>query len=250
MFFRFILPLLSLVFATGIITISSRCTQVQELMNKPCKDVYVVMCDVTKSLDSNSIRRITDNAIKILDDNPNATIFYYPIDSNLYTGTILKKESYQPMGANDADAQQIKDRDMLIWGIKNCYLTKNARASCVMKGFEIAYSQFKQYPKGYKFKVFFLSDMLEHCSYSGSLIDIEKDQNYQAALDWVQKSFNPGISLKELDVELVFVITTRLLSIDEGKHRDFWRAVCEKYGYSKADFNKFIFSSDLPNHIR
>jgi hypothetical protein len=215
------------------------------------KTVLVVMCDVTRSLDTTSITAVTENAVQILQKFPDAEIFYYPIDSNLYVAPILKKESYGRKRYSERSELITNDEEKLKKGIRKIYEQRNVRASCVMKGFQIAYNKFKQYPEGNcDFKLIFLSDMLEHCRYSGGIVDLEKKENYEKSREVLKKFPKPEFDLAAMGVKPVFVITARQqLPIDEGLHKDFWREVCVLYGYTPEDFSEFDFGEGLPSGL-
>lgn len=212
------------------------------------KSVIVVMCDITRSLDTTSVTKVTEAAVKILEKSPDAEIFYYPIDSNLYVTPLLIKSSYANMRYSALSLQRKKDLEMLQKNIKEVYQKRNARASCILKGFQIAYNRFKQYEaSNSEFKLLFLSDMLEHCTYGGKFIDLEKKNRYDASLEGLKAMPKPEFNLAELGVKLTFVITAhQQLPIDEGLHRDFWREACKAYGYSPEEFNKFNFGEGVP----
>jgi hypothetical protein len=216
------------------------------------KTVMVVMCDITRSLDTNSISKVKQTAVKILESNPGAEIHYYPIDSNLYVNTLLNKKSYSGLKYSERSAAVANDSKKLLENIENAYIRRNARASCVLKGFNIAYNKFQQYqPKEkYNFKLVFLSDMLECCNYTFGLINIEKNEKYAASLQSLKDAPKPEFNLANQGVSITFVITAhRQLPIDEGLHRDFWRSACKRFGYTDEQFNGFVFSSDLPQNF-
>ncbi|MFN0190230.1 MAG: hypothetical protein ACKVQV_16145 [Bacteroidia bacterium] len=216
------------------------------------KTVIVVMCDITKSLDTSSITKVQQNAVRIIQLNPEAEINFYPIDSNLYVNSLLNKKSYVGMKYSERAAALETDAKELLKNIRSTYERRNARASCVLKGFNIAYEKFKQYkPKeNYTFKLVFLSDMLECCGYSYGSINIESMDKYAESLKTLKKAPKPEFNLADLGVSISFVITAhKQLPIDEALHRDFWRTACKRFGYTDELFNGFVFSSELPNGL-
>lgn len=246
------LPVLALLVSLFFASCSwvSSCKGVfQEIFSpKGRHSVVVVMCDVTRSLDSTALKEVTENAVRILEKSPEADVIFYPIDSNLYVNPIYKKESYIGKRYSERRALQDSAVQELRKNIQKIYQGKSIKASCVMKGFPIAYNCFRQYPpEEYEYKLVFLSDMLEYCLYSDRFINLEKRDAYDSSLNAIRQLPKPEFDLAKMKVKITFVVTAyRQLPIDEGLHRDFWREACKRYGYSDAEFNDFYFGGDLP----
>lgn len=228
------------------------CKDPREYFRDTPQNIMVVLCDITKSLDTSSINKVKENALKILNKYPEAEIYFFPIDSNLYTNPLLGKKSYKNMRYSEKSASEKKDVETLKINIEQTYRNRNTRASCIIKGFTMAANKFKEFkPKeNYKFKLIFLSDMLEYCFYEPGKINLENKAQYKKALDVLQKLPTPEMPLSSLPVEITFVITAhKQLPIDENLHKEFWKAVCQKHGYEEQVFQSFNFGSSLPENL-
>jgi hypothetical protein len=215
------------------------------------RKVIVVMCDITRSLDTNSIRKVTDLALIILNKSEEADVIYFPVDSNLYVNPILFKETYKGMTFGQRQDSLKSHRKRLQESIVNNYINRNARESCVLKGFNIAYTMFKQYspPGDYSFHLVFLSDMLECCEYKFGKLNLEKPSSYDLTIQNLEQ-YKPVFNLKGMNVTITVVMTAfRQLPIDESLHKEFWRLALNTMGYENKDFDNILFCTNLPKEF-
>lgn len=225
--------------------------QLKCVLDNKKKQVTVVMCDITRSLDTNSIKKVTDIALNILTKSLDAEVYFYPIDSNLYVDFILHKESYSGLRYTELLDTVEKDKKKLSESIFRIYQIRNTRVSCILKGFNIAYKKFMEYSlsEQYDFQLVFLSDMLEYCSYNFGFLDLERITNYKSTMGSIQK-YKPDFDLKKLNVKITIVMTaSRQLPIDESLHREFWREAFKNFGYDEKDFEHIYFTSNLPKNF-
>lgn len=136
------------------------------------------------------------------------------------------------------------------------------RKSCIINTFETAFDYFKQHRADtatMRFSLVYLSDMIEQCKASKSVLgetlymmdNTAPTSAEVAAL--IDQNYTPNFNLKELLGQRMYCIAT----INEQFYKDpgcmphnaikeAWQVVLQKLGYSKQEAAMIYFSPDLP----
>ncbi|MGB5025066.1 MAG: hypothetical protein WBO44_06940 [Saprospiraceae bacterium] len=224
---------------------------VRKLISKDKEEVIVVLCDVTKSLDSVEFIKTLENSKKIMILKPLAHIYYYHLGDNAYPSILKYKQPYIKLKKSEID--EMMENDPLDFEVKliEAYNNHSANSSCLSQGFEISRKKFMEFKPetDYSFRIVFLSDFLENCKYDFGILNLENSDLLISSFENLSK-FQPGYNLKEMNIKITLVVNTNhIFRIDPARHKSFWKEMMKKYGYSDLDFDDMNFSGDLPKNL-
>lgn len=240
--------------------------------------LILVFIDITTSVDGQSIDSVIEKAKNLVTSLPfNSRIVVFPIDNNDFPEKLLDytipkcdDETLTGMLKDVADKRcrtGITERiDEFGASIKTKYedLKQNTsikQRSCIINTLSKINEFFKHEDKNtYTFEVLYLSDMIEECNSSVGSIYLCSNRRppvKEDILKEIQSRYNPNFRLKEiLDNNISFVITTKILGSAQYKclfqegHKEVWRNVFSKVGYSESDFESFPFTSEIPGKFK
>jgi hypothetical protein len=224
---------------------------VRRLLCKDKEEVIVVLCDITKSLDSMEFIKTLENAKKIMFLKPLAHIYYYQLGDNAYPSILKYKQPYTKLKKSEIDEMMENDPLDLKVKLIEAYNNHSANSSCLSEGFEISRKKFLEFKpeNDYLFRIVFLSDFLENCKYDFGILNLENSELLKNSFENLSR-FQPGYNLKEMNIKITLVVNTNHnFRIEPALHKSFWKEMMKKYGYSDLDFDGMNFSGDLPKNL-
>jgi hypothetical protein len=228
--------------------------------------VAVIFCDLSTSVDSLSIKKVAQDAGKLLlKFPPESKLYYLPIDETPYIKPIMiydkprkpkttsEKEGY--LIITKRKAQQVHNNIIMLY--RNVYASaefRNRPLSCIIRTLDTANSIFSQYRstnKSFTYELIYLSDMLEECNNSpiGPLYMHKK--NY---LDVKRKisTYNPGFDLSFVNLSVIVSIEQYAMSsayVNSEELKGLWRNIFMRAGFTNEQLRTFNFLSMFPHRL-
>lgn len=228
-------------------------TKSKQEPNLPYDQVIVVLCDYSKSLDSNTVVNMSKKAYQIVNKAPvRSRLIFLPMENNIYSEPLLDftKKSKPGNAAKQKmwNATQKNQAKKIGDKIFKTYHTKNLQKSCILAGFKAAYITFKKH-KNVEKKLIVMSDMLECCNrkFCG-----EKIKDYNEMMEDIPNHNFVDYPIGNLvEVQNVFVVVNssnanNYNQIQQSKEFiDYWNAIAKELAFSES----MNFLSSLPQFL-
>lgn len=233
--------------------------KIQKTKGDGVEVVNIVLCDLTRSLDSTSIDSTANHAASLLMHSANHTDWYFfGIGSTDYNEPLCQ---YSNKGARRSselsdslqfaaltlEAGRLHDR------IKALYKSNDYQQTCITYALKTAYDKIKERKDANDslwFNLIILSDLVEDCSHPalGEIHFINKISFDKSCL-CLQKKDTLLFNLKSLGVSIYVVpeSTNELVHVNRIDMDNAWRLIFRNYGYSINDQAiSFAISQSLP----
>lgn len=228
-----------------------QCNIKQPGADEALSNVTVVLCDLTKSVDTTAIVRIAKHAIELhANATENSVLYYYGIGPNDFNEYIGKYDCKIPLRENGEQQKKrlskvAKEDSMLFNKITTLYHAQAYKKTCITHALKTAYDVLKckaGVSANTKLNIVVLSDMLEDCDHYqlGKLKMIRKSEVAQT-LKVLEKAPATDINLERANINLYMVwesqgdaITARYAHDAVSRHEieTVWNAILPKYGYT------------------
>ena len=210
--------------------------------------VTVVLCDLTKSIDTSAIYHISEHAVQINSlSKKGSQVFYYGIGPNDYNVPI-SESFYQKPPRRETDEERATriymkhcNDSLLGVKIKLNYDSKKYQNTCITYALSTAFQLLKEKKEtsnNATLNIVVLSDMIEDCDHN-SLGKLHMDTKEKMALTKrvIAKDAPTNLNLKSLGVHIYMVSESEiaLTKLSRGELEDTWRALLTKYGYDEND---------------
>jgi hypothetical protein len=235
---------------TGVILIVFGCrTGKEQVANIYPKNLVLVLCDLTTSIDSlQTIDKVINNADKVLASlPPNTTYTLSPLgqtpDRAIYEGTT---EADLP-----ADEILTANREKYDECLKKLYAEygrRHDRATCITDALQASTATIKALQEKHiydKITLIILSDMLEVCSVNGTSLNFENKIFDPVAANKVLKDWpDSRRCFTDMDGVEIYVVFNTSKLVSYPKLSDFWGEMFAKAGYKRKVFFVTDFRSE------
>ena len=231
------------------------------------ENIYVVLCDLTTSLDSTSISRVASVSKKILKEIPDGSkVCFYELNDNHYKQAFYEEkiarfsttlsEEKKMLEKNKQNADSL---ELLILNKGKEYTNEslsNQPNSCIVGGLRKASTFLRdegsQDTSKYNYWVIILSDMLEECN-SSPLGSTFMKPEYLSTIDANIEKYNPDFDLSYANVRVCLTSennSKKNAYLRNEQLEEVWQKIFKKLGIGEDEMrNIFPFREDLRNYL-
>lgn len=226
--------------------------------------VALIFCDLSTSIDSSAILKVSRDVSKLMLSFPYETKLYVlpitespfvkPIIDFTYPGKAtrpseIEKNKVLVRRTAQYTSQKIKDIYRKEFSGPNA---QNKPLSCILRSLETAYSYFSQFRsipgRKFEFELIYLSDMIEECKNSPVGPVFLTKAGYNTASQNLQ-NYRPGFDLSYVRVSIIVSVDaydedSQYISYERLK--EVWQNIFLRIGFSNERFLEIGFLSTIP----